>query len=345
MLKYLRNASILCALVMVFAMTANAAWLAKQGTDGTVSITNSDNSITAVTIDAEGDLSSIDMDGGSIDGVTIGATVSAPGTFSTLVAVTADINGGTVDGATIGATTSSTVNTTSLVAVTADINAGTIDGATIGATTSSTVNTTSLVAVTADINAGTIDGTTIGATVSAAVTTSALVAVTADINAGTLDGVTLGGSSAGAATVTNFTATGTLDVRDVVFSTAVAGNPFAYVHFDDVTLAELNSTHVVLAATAAADLRLHTMQLAAYGSDMSALTAVVLECTGGTDILSIPLANLTENTVIGPYTSGTTYTGTLVTDCPTGEGIQLTKTGSAGTGSTGVRLDFTYSWQ
>ena len=43
--------------------------------------------------------------GSAIDNVTIGATTSAAGTFSTMTTDSADINGGNIDGTVIGATT------------------------------------------------------------------------------------------------------------------------------------------------------------------------------------------------------------------------------------------------
>lgn len=55
--------------------------------------------------------SSIDVNGGAIDGTPIGATSAAAGTFttinatSTVTAATVDINGGAIDGTNIGATT------------------------------------------------------------------------------------------------------------------------------------------------------------------------------------------------------------------------------------------------
>ena len=71
------------------------------------------------------------------DGTTAGSIADSTGvvTLASAVLTTADINGGTLDGVTIGATTPAAVTTSSLVATTADINGGTIDAATIGATT------------------------------------------------------------------------------------------------------------------------------------------------------------------------------------------------------------------
>ena len=142
-------------------------------------------------------------------------------TLPSAVFTTVDINGGTIDGTTIGSTTPSAVTTSSLVATTADINAGNIDNTVIGATTPAAATVTSLVATTADINAGTIDGTTIGATRPAAVSTTSLVATTADINAGTIDNTVIGGTTPAAGNFTDitatgdFTTTGDIDGRDI----------------------------------------------------------------------------------------------------------------------------------
>ena len=142
-------------------------------------------------------------------------------TLPSAVFTTVDINGGTIDGTTIGSTTPSAVTTSSLVATTADINAGNIDNTVIGATTPAAATVTSLVATTADINGGTIDGTTIGATTPAAVSTTSLVATTADINAGNIDNTVIGDTTPAAGNFTDitatgdFTTTGDIDGRDI----------------------------------------------------------------------------------------------------------------------------------
>ena len=166
------------------------------------------------------DISTVDINNGTIDNTTIGASGSSTGTFTTvgttsLTASTADLNGGTIDDMTIGATTPSTIVTTDLTATTVDINAGTIDGTVVGGTTPAAVSTTSLVATTADINAGTIDNSVIGATTpvagtftTATATTGAITTVnattvnatTVDINGGTIDGTTIGGSTSAVGT-------------------------------------------------------------------------------------------------------------------------------------------------
>ncbi len=67
---------------------------------------------------------SVDVDAGTIDGVTIGGS-SAPTVTNLGSVATCDINGGTIDGVTIGAASAPTVTNI-------DINGGTVDGVTIG---------------------------------------------------------------------------------------------------------------------------------------------------------------------------------------------------------------------
>ena len=113
------------------------------------------------------------------DGVTSGiqaqldakAPINSATLTGTTTIATADINGGTIDGTSIGATTAAAGSFTSLTASgTFTATSGTIDGVTIGGTTPAAVTTTSLTATTADINGGTIDGTVIGGTTAAAIT-------------------------------------------------------------------------------------------------------------------------------------------------------------------------------
>ena len=72
--------------------------------------------------------STVDINGGAIDGTNIGASTPGTGAFTTV-----DINGGTIDGTNIGATTPGTGAFT-----TVDINGGTIDATNIGVTTPGT---------------------------------------------------------------------------------------------------------------------------------------------------------------------------------------------------------------
>ena len=90
--------------------------------DGTESATIA-NSTGVMTI-ASSVLTTADMNGGTIDGTTIGGTTAAAGTFTNGTIATADINGGAIDGTAIGATSASTaVFTTAETSGTLKVNA------------------------------------------------------------------------------------------------------------------------------------------------------------------------------------------------------------------------------
>lgn len=90
--------------------------------DGTEAATIA-NSTGVMTI-ASSVLTTTDINGGTIDGTTIGGTTPADGTFDNGTIATADINGGAIDGTTIGATTpSSAVFTTAETSSTLKVNA------------------------------------------------------------------------------------------------------------------------------------------------------------------------------------------------------------------------------
>ena len=106
----------------------------------------------------------VDINGGAIDGTTIGASSAAAGTFTTLGATTGNIT-------TVNATTVDTTN----IEVT---NLKAKDGTAAGSIADSTgvVTLASSVLTTTDINGGTIDGTTIGGSSAAAGTFTTLTA-------------------------------------------------------------------------------------------------------------------------------------------------------------------------
>ena len=88
----------------------------------------------------------VDINGGAIDGTTVGATTPSSGSFSSLVATTADINGGTLDATTIGAAVPAEGTFTTVTGLSGVIGAGglsvsgTITGGTIQAATTMTVD-------------------------------------------------------------------------------------------------------------------------------------------------------------------------------------------------------------
>ncbi|MDB4348847.1 hypothetical protein OAA64_00825 [bacterium] len=182
-------------------------------------------------------------------------------TMNQLVASTADINGGSIDGATVGASSQSSVKATTLsgsstlhvggiatlgdgaltissagllsssatatlngiVLGTADINGGSIDNATIGATTQSSVKATTI-SGSSTLHVGGIatygDGAlTISAagliSGSATATLNGIVLGTADINGGSIDNATIGATTQSSVKATTLSGSSTLHVGGV----------------------------------------------------------------------------------------------------------------------------------
>jgi hypothetical protein len=198
-----------------------------------------------ITVTGTSTFSNVDINGGAIDGVTIGAASAGAGTFTDLTATgtttvtTADINGGNIDGTIIGATTSAAGTFTDVTATgtttvtTADINGGNIDGTVIGASSAAagsftTVSTSGQATLaTVDINGGAIDSTVIGATTPAAITGTTITAtsfvgpvtgnvtgnltgnVTGDLTGDVTGNVT---ASSGSSTFNDVTINGTLNM-------------------------------------------------------------------------------------------------------------------------------------
>ena len=192
-----------------------------------------------ITVTGTSTFSNVDINGGAIDGVTIGAASAGAGTFTDLTATgtttvtTADINGGNIDGTIIGATTAAAGTFTDVTATgtttvtTADINGGNIDGTVIGASSAAagsftTVSTSGQATLaTVDINGGVIDGAIIGATTPAAITGTTVTAtsfvgpVTGNVTGNLTGNVT--GNVTGNLTG-NVTSTGTSTFADVTIN-------------------------------------------------------------------------------------------------------------------------------
>ena len=192
-----------------------------------------------ITVTGPSTFSNVDINGGAIDGVTIGAASAGAGTFTDLTATgtttvtTADINGGNIDGTIIGATTAAAGTFTDVTATgtttvtTADINGGNIDGTVIGASSAAagsftTVSTSGQATLaTVDINGGAIDGAIIGATTPAAITGTTVTAtsfvgpVTGNVTGNLTGNVT--GNVTGNLTG-NVTSTGTSTFADVTIN-------------------------------------------------------------------------------------------------------------------------------
>ncbi len=132
---------------------------------------------------------------------TAGPTFTGTATFATLNATTIDLNGGALDNVVIGASTAAAGSFTDLTAngtinfngatisnlgtiTTANLDGGTADNVVIGGSTPAAGTFTSVVATTADINGGTIDDTVIGGTTPAAGTFAAVAGTTGTFSAG-----------------------------------------------------------------------------------------------------------------------------------------------------------------
>ena len=104
-------------------------------------------------------LATVDINGGTIDGTTIGATGSSTGRFTTLASDSVDINGGAIDGTPIGANTSAAGTFTTLGATTVNATDGNItnDLDVTNNTTTGSLNVTGNTVLSGDL---TVSGTT-----------------------------------------------------------------------------------------------------------------------------------------------------------------------------------------
>jgi hypothetical protein len=186
----------------------------------------------------------VDINGGTIDGVTIGGASAGAGTFTTLTA-----NGNV----TLGDAATDTVT------ITADVASNIIPSADntydLGASGSEwkdlyidgTANIDSLVADTADINGGTIDGTAIGAasastgafttlSASSTATLNTLSSSGATITGGTINGTVIGGSTPAAISGTTGTFSGDVSIADKIVHTGDTNTAIRFPAADTVTV-------------------------------------------------------------------------------------------------------------
>jgi hypothetical protein len=163
------------------------------------------------------------------DGTSAGSIADSTGvvTLASSVLTTADINGGTIDGVTIATSditvgSGKTLNVSAGTLTLADnqisgdkVEGGTINAITITTLGSTTGNITTVNSTTVDTtnlevtNLKAKDGTSAGsiANSTGVVTLASSVLTTTDINGGTVDGAVIGGASAAAGTFTTATAT------------------------------------------------------------------------------------------------------------------------------------------
>lgn len=166
-----------------------------------------DGTTIGATTPAAADFTTVDTTGNTTVGGTLGVTGASTFTGTTTHA-TVDINGGAIDGTTIGASSAAagsftTVSTSGQATLaSADINGGTIDGAVIGGTTAQAITGTTITAntgFTGDVT-GDLTGNVTG-NVTGDITGDISGDVTGNVNA-----------SSGTSTFNNVTVNGTLDV-------------------------------------------------------------------------------------------------------------------------------------
>jgi hypothetical protein len=114
---------------------------------GIISSSGQITSLTDVILSGTTTIASADINGGTLDNVTIGGALAGNATFASV-----DINGGTLDNVTIGGNLAGTATFASV-----DINGGTLDNVTIGGNLAGTATFASV-----DINGGNIDNAGIG---------------------------------------------------------------------------------------------------------------------------------------------------------------------------------------
>ena len=246
-------------------------------------------------------------------------TIASGVTFTT---DTADINGGAIDGTTIGANSAAAVTTTSLVATTADINAGTIDNATIGGSTAAAGTFTTATATTVNAtnyraNDGTAAMTIADSTGAVAVSTNLEVSGNLTVNGTTttIDSTTLTiedpliqlakNNSGGAANTFDqglFFNRGSADNVSFLWDESVDQFAFAVTASEDGTTAG-NVTIDSYAALRAGVITATDVETATVSAADGTAAATIANSTG---VITIPSAVLTTADINGGSLDGVT---------------------------------------
>ena len=299
-------------------------------------------------------------------------------TIASSVLTTADINGGSLDGVTIGAASAAAATVSSLSVSDGNItNAGDValdtisaDGTTIGVTL--TDNTAEAL----DIKEGSnsylkFDTTNSSELITAGealtvATGKTFTTDTADINGGAIDGTTIGASSAAAATFTTATAT-TVVATNAQVTNIKANDGTAAIAIADTTGAVTISTAVELdggnvtinESSASVDFRVesngHAHALFVDGSEdhvgiKTATPAYDLDIGGSTDAVKLPNGTTGQrptgapglirfNTTTGKY-EGCQDGSTYVDFATAGDAPSFTKESTTGDGSTTTFTSF-----
>jgi len=187
------------------------------------------------TLDVDGTFDVDGAAGSAMDGVVIGATTSAAGTFSTLASDSVDLNGGNIDGTVIGATTAANasfadtdisgtlkvdtieayttdgdITFNSLIVTTQGINVANAGISNAGTINAGTMTVDTINEKTADTGVN-VDGVVLkdaGVAATGVSTFADLTATTADINGGTVDATIIGATTSAAGTFSTMTTAG-----------------------------------------------------------------------------------------------------------------------------------------
>jgi len=299
-------------------------------------------------------------------------------TIASSVLTTADINGGSLDGVTIGAASAAAATVSSLSVSDGNItNAGDValdtisaDGTTIGVTL--TDNTAEALDIKEGSNSYLKFDTTNGSELITAgealtvATGKTFTTDTADINGGAIDGTTIGASSAAAATFTTATAT-TVVATNAQVTNIKANDGTAAIAIADTTGAVTISTAVELdggnvtinESSASVDFRVesngHAHALFVDGSEdhvgiKTANPAYDLDIGGSTDAVKLPNGTTGQrptgapglirfNTTTGKY-EGCQDGSTYVDFATAGDAPSFTKESTTGDGSTTTFTSF-----
>ncbi len=298
-------------------------------------------SFAAATISNLGTVTTANIDGGTIDGVTLG--VSSPITNATIDNI--NINGSAITSTNSNGNIAITPNGSGEVDISkVDIDSGTIDNTSIGASNASTglfttIGTSGLATLASvDVNGGNIDGTVIGAASAQAITGTTITAntgfvggVTGNVSgnltgnvtgsvSGDLTGDVTGNitASSGASTFNNVTVNGTLDVTGTTIanvtdpSSAQDAATKNYVDTADALKANINSptlTGTPLAPTASASN--NTTQIATTAFVSTAVSNLIDSSPGALDTLNELAAAIGDDANFS-----TTITNSIATKLP-----------------------------
>lgn len=141
-------------------------------------------------------------------------------------------------------------------------------------------------------------------------------------------------------------ANGVLDIYGTVQKDGVdLTEQLTFTKYVRLTLAQVNAGVEVLPAISGKKYRVTYFTFRAIGGAFGGLDSIELEDGDGTPVVvaSAAVAALTENALLFPHTANVTPGAGFLVGTTTGEGINITKTGSAGT--TATHLDVVVVYQ